>query len=179
MIVPSYRTWTAGEIVTAAYFNSNIRDSGNFLIAVPFAELRATTVQSVVASTFVAIGMDASDVDTDGGHSNVTNNSRYTGKTAGWFQVSGGVGFIANAAGQRGCQWAKNGTAINGSGGFMPFSASTGSFPAWVIPRTKHVQLNGSTDYVELQGFQTSGGALNTDVAGSGQSSMTVRWIHS
>lgn len=177
--VPSFRTWVAGEIVTAAYMNTNVRDAGNFFIAVPIGEFRQATVQSIAATTFVSITMDTTDIDTDSAHSNITNPSRYTAQTAGWFQFSGGYGATANATGQRGCQWAKNGTAVNGSGSFTPFSASTGSFPSWVCARTKHIQMNGTTDYVELQAFQTSGGALNTDVAGSGQSSLSARWVHS
>jgi hypothetical protein len=40
------------------------------------------------------------------------------------------------------------------------------------------VQLNVG-DYLEVQGFQSSGGSLSTNVAASDvRSSMNVRWVH-
>jgi hypothetical protein len=176
--VPSFRTWVAGEIVTAAYMNANVRDAGNFMIGEPIAELRQATLQPVATASFTSISLDASDIDSDGGHSNVTNNSRYTGKTAGWFQFSGGASFATNGTGSRGTQWAKNGTGVVASG---VLGASSGAaFASWVAARTKFIQLNGSTDYVELQAFQSSGGSLNTVVgAGSDPANMSVRWVHS
>lgn len=174
--LPSFRTWVAGEIVTAAYMNTNVRDAGNFFVAVPIAELRQATLQSVANSTFVALSFDVSDLDTDSGHSNTTNNTRYTGKTAGWFQVSGSAVFATNATGARGTLWAKNGTAATSAGTLL--ASSGGAFNTWVPAKVKHIQLNGTTDYIELQGFQSSGGALNT-VVNNDTSGMSVRWVHS
>jgi hypothetical protein len=178
MSVPSFRTWVAGEIVTAAYLNANVRDAGNFMIGQPIAELRQATLQSIATATFTSISLDASDIDSDGGHSNITNNTRYTGKTAGWFQFSGGASFATNATGSRGTQWAKNAAGLLASG---VLGASSGAaFATWVPARTKFIQLNGTTDFVELQAFQSSGGALNTVVgAGSDPPNMSVAWIHS
>ena len=49
---------------------------------------------------------------------------------------------------------------------------------SWVAARTKHIQLNGTTDYVTLQGYQASGGSLNTSASASDAPSMCVRWVH-
>jgi hypothetical protein len=176
--VPSFRTWVAGEIVTAAYMNANVRDAGNFMIGQPIAFLRQATLQSIPNNAFTSISLDTSDVDSDGGHSNITNNSRYTGKTAGWFQFSGGISIVVNATGARGAAWAKNGAAVSGGGALIQTVAAT--FPTWVAARTIPIQLNGTTDFVEIQAFQNSGGALNTSTGSANdQPSMAVRWVHS
>ncbi|SRR6266487_3263688 len=175
--VPSFRTWVAGEIVTAAYMNGNVRDAGNFFIGQPIVQIYQATLQSIGNSTMTSLAFDASDVDTDSGHSNVTNNSRYTGKTAGWFQFGGGVGFAANATGARGGRWMKNGSVV-AHGSMIGKGVDTASFQAGFPARDIFVQLNGSTDYVELQAFQTSGGNLNTDAADHA-CYLNGKWIHS
>ena len=172
--LPSFRTWVAGEIVTAAYLNSNVRDAGNFFLSWPVCETRQTLAQSLTNSTATTILYDTNDIDTDSGHSTSTNTSRYTGKTAGRFQISGGIGYASNATGQRWVEWQKNGTSINGGGVLAaPVNGQITRLPA----RTMTVFLNGSTDYVELMGLQTSGGALNTAVSAADQPTLSVRMV--
>lgn len=172
--VPVFRTWTAGEIVTAAFMNTNIRDAGNFLLGRPVAELRQAAAQSIATSAFVAFLLETEDLDTDNGHSTVTNLSRYTGATPGWYRFSGGTSYATNATGKRYALWGLNGTNVNGTHANIP--AITGN-PSHVAARTKHIQLNGTTDYVELLGFQDSGGALLTAVGGAEQPNMSVAWV--
>lgn len=176
--VPSFRTWVAGEIVTAAEMNANIRDAGNFMIGQPFAYIWQSVAQSLANSTYAALTFDSTVVDSDGGHSNVTNNSRYTAKTPGWFQFTGGASFAVNATGSRGTQWSKTGVLTGLGAQALSFSgtaAVTTSVPAKMI----FLPMNGTTDYVELLAFQSSGGALNTSVAAPDGGNMLVRWIHS
>jgi hypothetical protein len=176
--LPSFRTWTAGEVVTAAFFNSNVRDAGNFFLSWPVAELRQTVAQSLATGASTAVTMDTEDVDTDNGHSTVTNTSRYTGQTAGRFQCSGKVGFAANAAGVRVVWLSKSGTAINGSG--VEEITNTVAAAVTLLPTaTMTTFLNGSTDYLEVFALQTSGGALNTDVTTFDQSILSVRMVGS
>lgn len=174
--VPSYRTWVVGEIVTAAFMNTNIRDSGLFLIGTPFAEVFQAVAQSVANATFTAATFDSTLVDSDGGHSNATNNTRYTGKTPGWFYFSGGASFAGGATGSRATQWAKNGATVTASSifSFAGTAVTTLSVPA----RGKMIQLNGTTDFVELQLFQSNGAALLTSVAATDGCTMNVRWVH-
>jgi hypothetical protein len=175
MITPTYRTWTAGEVVTAAYMNSNVRDAGNFFLSVPVFEGRQTIVQSINNSTSTPITFDAEDVDNDNGHSTSTNTSRYTPQTAGRFQLSGAISWASNATGLRNAEWWKNGSAVNGAGtSFTTINGSTTRYPARMITEL----ANGSTDYFELTGFQTSGAALNTAVGlAVEQPTFSVRWV--
>lgn len=173
--VPSYRTWVVGEIVTAAFMNTNIRDSGLFLIAIPLFRGRNTAGQSIANSTYTSIVLDTEDVDSDGMHSTVTNPSRVIPQTVGWYLLSGGVGWVVNVTGQRGGLWAKNGTAVPGTDSLGP--NATASFPSSAAARATHVQMNGTTDFVELQGFQSSGGALSTATNSGDQPSVDVQWV--
>lgn len=173
--LPSFRTWVTGEIVTAAELNSNVRDAGNFFLSWPVFEGRQTVAQSLTNNTSTPITLDTEDIDTDNGHSTVTNTSRYVGATAGRFEVCGKVGFASNATGTRVAWLAKNGTAINGSG--TQVSAAAGGAVTLLPTPRMTVTLNGTTDYVEVLGVQTSGGALNTDVTTLDQSILSVRMV--
>jgi hypothetical protein len=175
-VVPATHTFTDG-IATSTEANAYVRDPINFLLARPLAKVRQATLQSITTATFTSITMDAEDADTNVGgtaqHDLVTNNSRFTAVYPGWYQVSGGSGWAANATGRRGCRPAVNGVLINGSGTLVPTTAAgTCQVPA----RTDLVYLNVG-DYVEMQGFQDSGGNLNTAVSGEQMSSMDVVWV--
>jgi hypothetical protein len=173
--VPTYRTWVVGELVTASFMNTNIRDPGNFLISSPLFEGRQTVAQSIPTSANTAINLDTEDIDSDNGHSTVTNTSRYTLQTAGWWRISGGVGMTANATGARQMSILKNSGVNGGSAqwfapGAVTFSAAT---------RTKCI-FGIVGDFFEIAIFQNSGGALNTVITSAdGQSNMSAQWAHS
>jgi hypothetical protein len=61
--LPVYRTWTPGEVVTAAYFNTNTRDPGNFWLARPLGILRQATPQSLPNATWTAVIQDTEDLN--------------------------------------------------------------------------------------------------------------------
>lgn len=170
--VPIPRTFTVSEVENAAFLNS-VRDALSFLLNKPQAQLYQSASQSIASGAFTAITFDQTLVDTYGGHSNTTNNSRYTAQVAGWYSVSGGIGYLTNATGARGAVIYKNGAAL---------TQATGSITA--ASSVLHVAMAGEFliqlavgDYVELYAFQSSGGALST--AGSGYYPyFYVRWDH-
>jgi len=172
--IPSYRTWVAGEVVVASYFNSNIRDAGNFWLARPLCILRQTSAQTLTTATWTDLLMDTEDIDRDGGHSTVTNPARYTSPTAGYLLLGGGAGFAANATGQRGVRWALNGTTINGT---QVFISAVAAQVLTLANRAIFQAVNGTTDYVTNQGHQTSGGNLNTAVTTDQQPSFHILWV--
>lgn len=173
--LPSYRTWVAGEILTAANMNSNVRDAGNFFLSVPVFEGRQTVAQSLGNNATTAITLDTEDIDTDNGHSTATNTSRYTAATSGRYQLSGGISFTANATGVRTVALLLNGTVINGSD---VFALGTATDDMRLPARTLTAFMNGTTDFVEIGGFQNSGAGLNTVVAvGSKHPRFSVRWV--
>lgn len=163
--LPVFRTWTAGEIVTAAFMNTNIRDPGGFFLSWPVCELRQTIAQSLASASFVPITFDTEEVDTDGWHSTVTNTDRITPQTAGRVQLFGGGSIQGNATGRRVAAWYLNSVEINGSRFEMPSISAAANWVGVVRPRT--VFCNGSTDVLQLQLFQNSGGSLLTTGAGA------------
>ena len=169
--VPSPRTFTVSETETGGYLNT-VRDALNFLLNRPVAVITQTTAQS--NSTASAITFNATTVDTYGGHSNSTNNSRYTAQVAGWYWVRGNVLFVSNVTGNRSCQLYKNGTALTTS--FVVYPAASTNYAAMGFETSTLVFLNAG-DYVELFASQDSGGALNTYVA-TGSSNLQLWFMH-
>src|SRR5215831_948848 len=150
-----------------------------FLQAPPTAQLRQQVAQSVPNTTFTSITFDLEDVDKDptgaGGHSTSSNTSRYTAVYSGWYEVTGAIAWTANATGRRASAWVVNGGILNGSQQAGPATAAS---DAEVVTRTMLIFLNVS-DVVELQGYQESGGALNTLAGAPAQTNATasIRWV--
>lgn len=140
-------------------------------VAAPYLHVRQTVAQNLTHNTFTAVTFTTEDWDNVNGHSTVTNTSRYTCQTefAGKYLLNGAVAYDANVNGNRTCRWALNGTAITGS----QAAGVAGSVSSIVGARPFLVDL-AVGDFVELQGFQSSGVTLATDNAL--QSSMTVTW---
>lgn len=170
--VPVTRTWVAGEVVTAAHFNTNIRDVLQYLLAPPTFRGRQTSAQTLTTSTLTAILLDTEDVDSAGGHSTVTNTSRYTAVYPGWYSYGGSVAFATDNVGNRLTEAAKNGTAVNGS----RRSQAAISANATCVDIHPDVQFLNVGDYLEPFGFHSKGSNLNTAVAAQEQSSFIVKW---
>lgn len=170
--VPNPRTWTVGELLTAAKLNTDLRDGLNFLLAPPRAQLYRTTSQSTTTGVFAALQWDAENIDTDGGHSTSTNNSRYTAQTSGWYEVTASVLWAADStAGFR-----LTNVDVNNSGFPQIYDMSTPmSDNSCVLNPCGKVFLNVG-DYVEVKVYQTSGG--NRLIAGgaSGGSHIEYFW---
>jgi hypothetical protein len=171
--VPVPRTFTVGETETAAYFNA-VRDALNFLLNPPvFKGIQATT-QAIASGAWTSIALDSSSVDSYTGHSNVTNNSRYTAQVAGWYWAEGYVAWQATGATCRfDSSIFRNGAAVPGSSQFL------------VKPGTDLAAISASTltylavgDYVEMNGRQSSGGSINTDIGTDLLSCLNVFWLH-
>ena len=173
--IPSFRTWSTGEIVRAAYFNGNVRDAGNFFLSVPTCECRQTIAQSIPDSSGTAISFNRNDIDTDSGHDTVNNSSTYVARTPGRYQVQGGMSLAAHAdTNARQVEIDLNGDSVNGSDVCVSgFSADN----IRLETRLKFIFMN-SGDGVSISIFQASGVSLNTVVgSASQQPNMSVRWV--
>lgn len=170
--VPSPRSFAVSEVEAAGYLNS-VRDALNFLLNPPLALLYQTVAQTVGSGGTGVLALDSTVADTYGGHSNVTNNSRYTAIVAGWYFVKGGVVWAVNATANRIIQITKNGVAVPQS--WVAVLATT-AVNAPGEETTALVFLNAG-DYVEISISQNSGGNLNTFVTGPNPS-MHIWWVH-
>ncbi len=177
--LPVMRTWVAGALVTAADMNSNVRDAGNFLLARPLAHLRQTAAQSIPNGAVTPILWDTEDLDRDNGHSTVTNTSRYTAQTPGYYWTSYTLPWAASAAGRRYGRLRTNGTDTSANA--LSYSAQTtpGAALAGGVTGGGVQYLNGTTDYIELCAFQDSGGALGLYVGIDAVPRFSLLWVSS
>jgi len=122
--------------------------------------------QSISSGAFTALTFNAEDFDDGGLHSTVSNTSRITIPTnmAGIYLVGGGTSCAAHATGVRQMRIRKNGgTDTFGGDARAGFSVS-GIGP---IVTMQTLMSLAAADYIELEVFQDSGGALNVGQAGA------------
>lgn len=117
-----------------------------------------TAAQSLANNTETAIVFDSEEFDTDGFHSNVTNNTRITipaGK-GGYYNLIGQITFQANSGGSvRTASFFKNGTRI------AQMTLNQQGAAANTIILLNKIVSAVATDYFEIKAEQNSGGALN------------------
>lgn len=145
-----------------------------FTGGMPICIVRQTAAQSLTSGAWTALLFDTEEVDRDGMHSTVTNTSRLTAVTAGYYWSAGISAFSANATGPRGAALSINGTRVAGRA--AECMAVTAGSTNTATPTASIVFLNVG-DYLELQALQTSGGSLNTSVLSDVQSSLSVLWV--
>lgn len=172
--VPAISAILSGGKVRA----STLRNALNFLLNPPIAKLRQTSTQSLTSGVAAAIQFQAEIVDTDidgtGGHDNVTNNTRYTARYPGYYElIGGGVSFNNNGTGVRVCWWAVNGTGVNGSLTELPTATAS---TLCAVPAAGNLVYLSEGDYVELIALQNSGGALSTTAGSTDQPHASIKW---
>ena len=157
------RSWSVGEVPTAANFNTHLRDNLNALDDRGYVEVyRNSAATHTSNGNWQVIDFNDEYLDSNGFHDNATNPSRITVPTGfgGIYWVFGSVAFAATT-GAIGAKVQKNGGDAFAS-------------------LTQGVSLNGTSvnigqllnlaagDYVELFGYQASGGNLAYNVSASG-----------
>lgn len=164
----------AGSVLTAAQLNTYLSSAMSFFIGgMPLCIVRQTVAQSIPNTGGTAITFDTEDIDRDGMHSTVTNTSRLTAQTAGYYSAYGLAAYASNATGSRAAILSINGTGVAARAAFT--AAITGVAIGNGVGISTMVYLNVG-DYLELLARQDSGGALNTGVV-SPQSALSVRWV--
>jgi hypothetical protein len=111
-----------------------------------------TSGTSTSTGTWTKITFDSENFDTN----NNFASSRFTPTVAGYYQITGNVRYNAITASAIYSGIYKNGSLFCQSG--------TGGATAYVsVSVSSIVYLNGSTDYVEIYGYQNSGLTVSTD----------------
>jgi len=118
--------------------------------------------QSISNATFTKINFDTETFDTN----NNFASSRFTPTVAGYYQVNYNVGLLVTS-GVVGLFLYKNGSPIC-NGGYSAGSANIGG-ATWVAG-SNLMFMNGSTDFLEVYLYQTSGGSANTSTGQNGVS---------
>jgi hypothetical protein len=175
--VPSLVLQNPGNIVSSALWNSGPKAMGDFYTAAPMFRGRQSSAQTFTSGTWTAVHLDATDVDTDSGHSTSVNNTRYTAQTAGWYWV---VGFMAwtNSNNQDPiyCALYVNGSIFVGTGQCLTKTGGAGGFSALSASGLVHLHAG---DYVEVWARQDTGAnytawTTNFDLTPC----MNLVWVH-
>ena len=119
--------------------------------------LEKSSSQAVANTTYTSITYDVETFDTDGFHSTVSNTSRITIPTGlgGYYLVAFQMTWTANGSGFRLARIYRNNTTA------VYLTSITGSSViANSIVGTTTLNLSAG-DYIELQGYQDTGGNLN------------------
>lgn len=156
---PTPYQWQVGDVGSASLLNAQLFNGLTFLLGKPVGQLATTTTQSIPNSAFTGVQFNSSSLDNYAGHSNVTNNSRYTAQVAGTYILSGALIFAANATGFRELTWYRNGIELTNARSVWPnpSGATSGSLYLPAFPVSAVIG-----DYFEMFAFQNSGGALAT-----------------
>jgi len=108
--------------VTGSLFTASLVATGKTVTPFVRAYKTASTQTVPDGGTDTAVSFDAEESDNDNIHDTVTNNTRFTCRTAGVYAIHANVTFASNASGARWLQIRKNGSThieqriINGTG---------------------------------------------------------------
>ncbi|MFD9564338.1 hypothetical protein [Streptomyces sp. NPDC059994] len=170
--VPVIASESPGNFLTGALWNANVKALGDFETARPLFNGYQSSAQSISNNTWTSLTIDTEELDPDGGHSTVTNTNRYTIQVAGTYLLLGMSAFAANVTSVRGCRLGLNGAVIRGSHvQQQTSSAGVWSGTSWAV------QVCAVNDWVDVAGYQNSGGALNTFAGTDAASRLAVYWL--
>ncbi|HRT83932.1 MAG TPA: hypothetical protein P5523_04775, partial [Bacteroidales bacterium] len=151
-------------------WGSNVLMSQDADTRVCAARFTKTTSQSIPTNTDTLIDYETVDYDTHGAFNLSTD--RYTAPLAGYYAIAVSTEYAANGTGQRATQLYKNGSLFCELGAHATVSAS---FTSRVFGNTT-LYLNAG-DYLELYGYQSSGGNLNLCVSGDDYTYVSINRI--
>ena len=127
----------------------------------PAFSVSQTSGQSFPNSTFTKVVWNSTkNFDTASCFDAVTNH-RFTPNVAGYYQLNGNISFAGASVGASQINIYKNGVAVAGGSGIMNNTQIGGQ-----VAIASLIYLNGTTDYVELWGWQNSGGSLALQTGG-------------
>jgi hypothetical protein len=154
---------TIQEPTTASNFTATLpAATGDVMVSgnMPAFSAYASQNQSVTTATFTKVTLDVEEFDTNSNFA----SSRFTPTVAGYYQISGSVQIsVSSGSSLRGlASIYKNGSEFKRGGYQWP--NSSGSTSTYQVSSV--VYLNGSTDYVELWGFNESANSPKFDGSG-------------
>ncbi len=135
------------------------------------------TTQTFANGVDELITFDGEFYDNINGHTTGGSSSRYTPNVPGYYMCDGQAAFVStDADGNRGAQFRKNG-AIHAGAPFSGVHAQAGTDIAGTAKASGLIPLNGSTDYIELWGYQSCGVDLDTVVDVNVRSYMRILFV--
>lgn len=177
--VPDPGTVSVSEKVSAADWNRDVRDEGQFWVANrPLLMVYQTSAQSIPNNSYTDLTWDTETLDRDSQHSTASLTNRIVlGNTLGWYEIGGQVVYAANSSGARRARLQVNGTTPT-IGAYVVQIDNASTRVCTVVFGPWLVQASSATDYISIQAFQDSGGALDTGNSSAGFTShVCVKWV--
>lgn len=170
------KTWTVGEVVTAANMNTHVRDNLTFLANPARVKTKRSATQNISHNVITILTWDQEYYDTQNMHSTTSLTNRLT-VPSGWdgnWHLELDLEFAANATGFRGIHIVHStsgGSATIIAKNYLP---NTGVAVAAILHcSTDYAAVAG--DYFYAEAWQTSGGTLATGFAA--WDSLSARWV--
>jgi len=138
-------TYLTDASVTQVKLGTNVAGTG------PAFGAYAVATTSIPSATYTKITYDTEEFDTN----NNFASSRFTPTVAGYYQINGGFATLAGS----GLMLA---TIFKNGGAFKTGNQVTASSFGVQSCVNSIIYFNGSTDYVEIYGFQSSGSTVST-----------------
>lgn len=169
------KTFAVGNVLAAADLNTYQRDNTRWLgTDKPHCRVRnSANVSHTSTGNYQAVTFDSERVDVGAMHDTSSNTSRLTVPAGGGglYAAGGLIEFAANATGRRGIQIRLNGTTIIA----RTEAANLGANDHPLTIATVYQLTAG--DYLELMGFQGSGGNLNMAATSAYSPEFYAYWI--
>jgi hypothetical protein len=119
----------------------------------PAFSVYRSSSQSISTSTWTKVQFNAEDFDTNNAFDSTTNY-RFQPLVAGYYQLNGNLYMSGSALGSAYyVQFYKNGSTF---GKYLTLQSSTTTLGDTVLSISAVVYLNGSTDYIELYGYNNA-----------------------
>lgn len=160
-------TAVVGQLLTASYWNAQVRDNLLFLFNQPSARVTHNANQSIASATVTALAFNTERWDTDTIHDPVTNNSRLTCKTAGKYLIWANINWDASNGGTfREARFRVSGGSDYALQGAQVANGLTGGGTGaanMILTAIVDLAVN---DYVELLVRHDVGAPINVNVVG-------------
>lgn len=137
----------------ASYLKSNLAVAAP--TKTPAVRATRSSTQSINNTTWTSVLFTATDYDTDNLHSTQSNTGRLTIRTPGLYLLQGSLYMGVSATGTRFLRIYKNGATELHQWLDQPGSAGE------VVAMVHCIAFLNAGDYVEMQAYQSSGGAMN------------------
>lgn len=168
------KTWSVGDVLTAADLNTYNRDNIKWLGGdKPHCRVRnSANISHTSSGSYQALTFDTERVDVGPMHDTTTNTGRLTVPSGGggFYAIGGCIEFASNATGRRGVQVRLNGTTV-----ITRIESSAFANDQAVTVGTVYQLAAG--DYVELMGLQSSGGNLNMLASSAYSPEFWAHWL--
>lgn len=169
------KTWSVGDVLTAADLNAYVRDNVKWLgTDKPHCRVRnSTNISHTSSGNYQALTFDSERVDVGPMHDTSSNTGRLTVPAGGdgFYTIGGQIEFASNSTGRRGIQIRLNGSTIIA----REESANLGANDHTCTVSTVYQLAAG--DYVELMGLQASGGSLNMLASSAYSPEFFAHWL--